>query len=127
METSTSKHDAWLVSVDETRHYNIDPADLPYVEKICQVYLYDRNERTYCCELTPSYYLDPLYVNIDFTPDTPDDLRDSLQAKYCFEPADGAYMHARIVERFPAERKHQIGSVESLDEAREDAQSNCRL
>jgi hypothetical protein len=119
--------DAWIVSLDETQYYSIAEEDKPFIEKIIQIYLFDRNERTYCCELTPSYYLDPVYADVYVKEGTPDDIRDALYEKYCFEPSEGSYYHCGAIEGIPADRKYQFGEVETMDEAREDAQANWRL
>jgi len=49
-----------LVAVDETEYYSI-PSELSEIKKIYGVYLVDFNSHTYCCELTPSLWLDHLY------------------------------------------------------------------
>ncbi len=117
--------DAWLVSLDVTAHYSIAPDDAAYVAKISDVYLYDASERTHLCELTPSYALTHVYTTIDFKPETPDELRDSLEQKYCYEPTDNTYMHCASVERL-ADKFH-IGQCEDMEEAFESAHSTRYL
>jgi len=65
-ETET-KIDAYAVALDETANYAIEEADRPYIKKIMGVYLLDRNQRTHCCELTPSYWLMHLYDQVVLT------------------------------------------------------------
>lgn len=54
------KTDFHVIKIDETRFFN-DEKLVKAAGKIFVIYMYDKNERTYCCELTPSYYLIPLY------------------------------------------------------------------
>lgn len=46
---------ARLVRVDETEYWDL--SDWPEVDRIYTHYLYDMNQNTYCCEMTPSYEL----------------------------------------------------------------------
>jgi hypothetical protein len=60
--TETRTLDLWLVRLEQTNHHPVagDEEVLGWAE----VYLYDRNEVTYCCELTPSYCLYALYTEV---------------------------------------------------------------
>ena len=104
-ETNRREIDAYAVALDETEHYNIDPADAPYIQRIDGVYLFDRNEKTHCCELTASYYLIYLYASVVFTDDISDDLRNKLDEKYAHEPSDDIYVHCHTVDRIVAAGK----------------------
>lgn len=55
---------ARVISIDETRNYNIKPEHEEYIDKILGVYLYDKNMPTVVCEITPSYYLIHLYDEV---------------------------------------------------------------
>lgn len=97
-DTDRREIDAYAVALDETEYYNIDPADAPHIERIMGVYLFDRNERTHCCELTPSYYLIHLYDEIVFSTDA-DDVMEALDEKYAHEPSDDIYVHCGEIEK----------------------------
>ncbi len=56
--------DAHLVMFDTTSKWNFRDEDKPYIDQIHSVYLFDQNEITHCCELTPSYYLIHLYDEV---------------------------------------------------------------
>lgn len=104
MSTATDRRviDAYAVALDETHYYNIDAADQPYINRILRVYLFDRNEQTHCCELTPSYYLIWLYASVELTDAgqaLDDDARGELYDRYETEPGDDCYMHCHTVDR----------------------------
>lgn len=118
------KTDFYAVAIDETRYYQIEATDATHIECILGVYVYDASERTYCCELTPSHWLEPVYVAVHCKLDTPDDVRERIQEKYEFAGTlEGFYMHASKVAGLPL-RKH-YGEGESIDEVREHYQGNC--
>lgn len=91
-------HDFRAIAIDETRYYAIAPEDAPSIKRILQVYVYDASQHTYCCEITPSYYLDPLYTIVEVGADVSDAERDALQEKYGYEPADACYFHCHVIE-----------------------------
>jgi len=82
------------IEVDETEYYRIDEADRPLVESIRQVYLYDDAEVTNLCELTPSYWMEPLYVNVYLRDGVDERVAEALYEKYGYEPSEGTYLHA---------------------------------
>lgn len=49
-----------LIRLDDTANWNIADIEKHYGKIYC-VYLYDANQVTNCCEITPSYLLFPLY------------------------------------------------------------------
>jgi hypothetical protein len=52
-----TKPDWCFIRLDETSFWNM-PADVsPYVKHVFGIYAFNRNEQTYCCEITPSYFL----------------------------------------------------------------------
>lgn len=117
-------HDWRAVGHDVTRHYNISPEDAPHVEKIVDVFFYDRNEYTYLCELTPSYYLRYLYSFVSCKDDTSDDVRDRIDDRYGYvhEPTDSVYVHVADVDPLPSVA---YGQEATEEEVREYWQSNC--
>jgi len=103
IDTERSPIDARLIAMDRTGNFCIDEADAPHIKQIRSVYLYDKNERTHCCELTPSYWLEHLYDEVILTPDAAlsDDEREALYSKYEDTPYDeqGIYVHCHSIDR----------------------------
>lgn len=85
--------DAYVVALDETRNYNIDPKDAPYIERIVGIYLLDRNLHTYLCESVPSYYLIHLYDEVWVRGDVDAEKREALGEKYENWGGDDTYVH----------------------------------
>lgn len=140
MEEVAEKVKINLIALDETEYYNIAEEDRPHIKKILGVYMYQPDVRTHCCELTPSYWLEPLYTTIVFADhvygEGPDDsieallilqdLIDSLDNKYAHEPMEGCYVHCRVIQARPFNSEHiEGGEFESEEEAREYYQGNC--
>lgn len=96
---------ARCVAIDVTHNYIIDDADAADIVKIEDVFLYDANRATHCCEWTPSFYLEYLYTNIEFSPRFYEDVeteeigrrRDELYQKYAYEPTDNCYVHCHKI------------------------------
>jgi len=107
--------DARVVALNATASYLIDAEDRSFIERIDEVFLYDRNERTCCCELTPSYYLIHLYTSVVFRRDKlPDERRqEEIEQQYAFLPTDNCYVHCHtidaIAERAEPFRYHRHG------------------
>ena len=104
IDIERSPIDARLVALDRTRDFMIDDADRPHIKQIRSVYLYDKNERTHCCELTPSYWLEHLYDEVVLTPEADAALseneREALYCKYEYIPDDdgGCYIHCHVID-----------------------------
>jgi hypothetical protein len=93
--------DAHVVALDETDHYNIAPADRPLIAKIRGVYLFNSNERTHCCEFTPSYYLIHLYDQVFLTEDgdaLDESAKDEIYQRYEHEGGDNIYVHCHTID-----------------------------
>ena len=98
------------VRVDETGHCGEE-----FVArcggKVHQVYLFDANEVTYCCSLTPSYGLIPVEVVAEKYPEgeaTREALFDELTT--AMEGAEFAYMDCSTIDRLSDENKvEQVG------------------
>lgn len=114
------KKDWRAVAVDETAHYQIDEEDRPFVEKILGVYLYDATERTFCCELTPSYYLRHVYDEVIVPLGTPDEDRNRVQEKYAYLGGEDCYVWCSRVSQFATK---QFGDGE-FDEVVQEVQGN---
>ena len=94
--------DARVIAIDETAHYTFGE-DRPYIEKVLAVYLYDANERTHLCELTPSHFMRFLYntvVPTQAVDDLSDDQQEALYDTYEIENfGEDQYMHCADLER----------------------------
>ena len=97
--------DARVIAIDETRYYDIEAADKPLIKKILGVYLYDKNEVTHCCELTPSYWLIHLYNLVIFTEEGEalDEItRDLKRDYYEMSDSEDKYFHCHDVDEMEA-------------------------
>lgn len=105
------KPDWYCVAIDETAHWNLDDEDRPYIEKMMGLYIYDRNEHTYCCELTPSYYLRFIGGSIWYTDAVTDEIKDRISDKYAdsLYSGDDCYMWVAHVEAMAEEYKDHYG------------------
>ena len=96
------------------------PREIPYVFKVVEidgwVWLYDDSEYTYLCTSTPALFAEPLY------PVNGDDMDDWPDAGY-FDVGFVALREPVEVGSWPFDTEHK----EAWDEAREDAQGNCRI
>ncbi len=109
---SKVKPDWYCVALDETRHWNLAEEDRPFVKKMLGIYIFDRSTYTYCCEITPSYFLCYLGDVAVLKTDAPDDVRERINERYeCLYQGEDCYMHVRDVERIPEAQKKQYGDV----------------
>lgn len=97
--------DARVIALDRSPNYFIDETHRPFIARIEEVYLYDKNERTHCYEFTPSYYLIHLYTRVIFTP-AGDQLSDHDQDEnfqaYEHEDTDNIYVHCHEIDALEA-------------------------
>ncbi len=106
-ETETrSPIDAHVVAIDETHYYNIPEADAPYIERIRGIYFCDRNERTCCCEMTPSHYMIYVYTSVLLTAAgeaLSEEKKNRIYNEYELCDGDNIYVHcyrvAGLIER----------------------------
>ena len=110
------------VRVDETRHCGEE-----FVTrcggKVFQVYLFDANERTYCCCVTPSYALYPIEVVAGKYPES-DEAQQALfeELLEVGHGAEMAYMDCSMIDRLDAESKVEQTGLDndaSEDDVRE--------
>ncbi|MGF6603989.1 hypothetical protein P3T23_008744 [Paraburkholderia sp. GAS448] len=87
--------DIQLVVIDETRYYSDDVLYL--AGKVFQVYAYDANRVTHCCEVTPSYQLHPVATQALNCPESEEE-REKIDEMLRSELQDVIYMHCRTVE-----------------------------
>lgn len=88
-----------LVLIDETRDWNEDIAKA--CGKIMRPYLYDANQHTYCCEVTPSYTLYPLpsIAENEISDEVYDDVMEGDN-----ENPDVVYMHVSDVDKMETKK-----------------------
>jgi hypothetical protein len=98
MQGTTTRIDARVVALDVTANYWIDEQDRPLIERIDDVFLYDKSERTHCCEWTPSYYLIYLYTSILCREAMDEHRRDELDQKYAHIATDNCYVHCHQID-----------------------------
>ena len=97
-ELETQPIDAYAVALVETDDYFISPADAPFIQAIRGVYIFDRNSRTNCCELTPSYRLIHLYDLVDCQPGTTEERFQQLTDTYGNLGGEDNYYHCREID-----------------------------
>lgn len=97
-EPDTIPIDAYCVALVETENYFIDDEDKPHIREIRGVYLFDRNCRTFCCEMTPSHYLIYLYDQVVFNDGVPEETASALVEKYEYLGGEDRYVHCHSVE-----------------------------
>lgn len=98
------KSDIRVVAIDETRHWTKEIQDL--CGTIKTVYMYDSSVQTHCCEITPSYYLTPLYYIIEN--EVSDETYDLVNENLANE--EPMYMHCNVVDELES-----IASEKELD------------
>ncbi len=119
------------IALDFTRYFTIDEEDKPFIKAIKAVFFYEPDVATYCCELTPSYFLEYLYTYVEYKdaddrPESTDKESEAIRARcderYCYEQTDDFYMHCSAVKALTPQR--ECGEFENADEAREHLQGN---
>lgn len=121
------------VEFDETRYYNISPADKKYIKGLWATYVYNRSEATHLAEFTPSYFLAFCHTQIDFKPlaHKHDEMRESLYERYVISGEnEDTYMHCRTVDEYCKKNPRHckvLGSFDSIDDAVEECNANYPL
>lgn len=110
-----------VVAINDTHYWNLKEEDKPYIEKMLSVYYFDKNEITYCCEITPSYFLCGLYNTAVCKLDTPEAVRERIYDRYEGEPCDDCYVHCSVADRMESK---PYGEDEDEDVVREYWQGN---
>ena len=70
--------DVYVIVMNETCYWNLPEALMQHVERIEGVYVFNRNEHTYCCEMTPSYWLEFVENRAIYKEGTPSRLIDEI-------------------------------------------------
>ena len=81
--------------------WNIDPEDQPFIKFVKSVFLFNSNEITHCCELTPSYWLIHVYDAVVFTEKgkkLDDDKRVEMYDKYENCDEEDMYVHCYEID-----------------------------
>lgn len=97
-DTQVLPIDAYVVAFDETRNYRIAEKHRPLIQSIRGVYLFNKNEVTHCCELTPSYLLIHLYDEVVLAGEVSDELREKISEEYEHCGGDDIYVHCHTIE-----------------------------
>lgn len=104
-----------LVKIEETR-YLADQAKID-CGRYWTIYLYDADEYTYCCEMTPSHWLEAVFF------ETENRIEDALDCDLqCDLGESSHYRHVSTLKTFPSCAFN--GDFETFDDAREHAQCN---
>lgn len=107
--------DCALVALRETEFF--PQAITDQTGELYCVYLYTPETATFCCEITPSYDLEPLYYVSEHR------ASDALNEQLMDAIGDPCYVHCRTIKAKPDTMKTH-DEFESLEEAREYWQGN---
>lgn len=114
-----------LVKIDETKYFDCLPHD---IGRIFTVYMYNPDEQTHCCEITPSYYLIPVDCYAERThllSDEPEKERVYDILENSMNGFEGIYRHCSSIDQIGDEFKFTSkNDFESEDEAFEYYRSN---
>ena len=143
--------DARVIALNRTHNYVLDVKHQAQIARIEEVYLYDKNQHTHCCEFTPSYYLIHLYTRVIFTAvgeQINDHEQDEIFQAYEHEDTDNFYIHVHEIDGLQAKAKPftyhthgdpEFGDAEDefeseeayhdavMDALREHFQANCPI
>ena len=123
--------DAYVITFSEIDHYFLTEKDRPHIQNIRGVYLFDHNERTFCCEMTPSYWLIHLYDEVILTPEADEALdefeKDDIYQEYENCGGDDIYVHCHTIDAIieadkPNTVHHYGGTNVSYDDSDYDEQ-----
>ena len=86
--------------------------------KVWAIYLFDKNQVTYCCELTPSYALH--FIRDEGEMGDGSEIDEKLQDEIQGVGGDTSvcYYHSRIIDLLPEDRFHDVSYVEPYDPAK---------
>jgi hypothetical protein len=120
------------VLFDETQDYSFQLGDKQYIRRIEQVYVYDYREETFCCEITPTFYLEPAYSYIVWAKEPNEEKREELTERYCDDVrSEPGYHHVRSIEGFVKRnpKRHIIIDLDepTMENALENVNANWRL
>lgn len=94
-----SNPDFYVIALDETRNWNLEGLD-PAVLKVEAVYLFDRNQHTHLCEITPSYTLYHVEDRAVYADNTPDEVIDRVDGLVMAESSEPVtYYHVSDIDK----------------------------
>lgn len=110
--------DWWFIGVDETEHWVLPKNLRPYVRAIHTVFVFNRNEHTYCCEMQPSYWMHCVDYSPTFTEEAYDLPHFNLIRDALFQLIGGVprnesdrYMHVSTVEQLLSQSETKVPRV----------------
>lgn len=96
MRTKRTQTKIQIVKIDQTKHWS--DKITKEIGKIYTIYLYDKSVITYLSELTPSYYLIPLYYSTEFGEHKySEQVAEDIQSEFSNE--EPIYMHCKDVDK----------------------------
>lgn len=113
-----------VVKINDTQAWNEKFRRNYHIKNIFSVYVFNPNEATHCCELTPSYELNFVHSDVECEIDLDEDMREEMWEEvsqgdcYC-DPI--SYMHCSSIDRM---KTIDIGEFETIEEAVEYCQGN---
>jgi len=115
------------VKINETQHWNKEFLKRHNLKKMLGVYVFNSNEATHCCELTPSYCLYFIRTEYEFEVYPEDDIREDIDLEIIESDNNmdqTIYMHCRNVDKISD--IIDLGEFDNIDEAIEEANANWR-
>ena len=109
------------VSRDVTHEWEFRDDDRTKPSRVWERALVTPDVKTYCCEATPSAYVDVLEYTVEFEGDVSDEVRESWETllNYDCGPVEGYYVHYHDV--FDASGRPKWRHVEQGEDTEEDA------
>ena len=107
-DLTTLATDFRVVAVDETHHWDKEIQDV--CGSIKTVYLFDKSVQTFCCEITPSYALTPLYYITEN--EVSDEMWETLHNEL---PHEVSYYHCRVIDELETESPNNNIDFESSE------------
>lgn len=111
-----------FIRLKETSYWNLPEHLRPFVADIYGIYAFDRNSHTYCCEITPSYWLwhianDWRHTQAwsDLSDRKRDEVSEEIESVIRHAEADDSshYQHAANVDRLIEQgvTRHEAGDI----------------
>ena len=129
--TTEIKPDWWYIGLDARNYWRIPSRFEDRIDKLLLVCAFNRNERTNCCELTPSYYLHKIVYDVHVKAGVDDALRQEIY-DFIAEGAsadDSGYYHVSLIEQLLKQTPtatHHLGR-EFIDEDDDDSDVQDKL